>query len=636
MTRGNLSLVIPMVALLMLAVGVINEPQNAYAGNGEPEDNTIWCFTTGDIERPGNFWTEGVCEIFVDGLDIDDEFEVEIHGDLDLFGEGRCRDAETELTIHIDDNGFEGTIDIESEGESCRDRETREVNGDHEFIITGSTGDFSFITGGSGELFTTMDRQRNFDLDIHGILEVEIETNQVVEVHCDVEYEFEMFLIFGERSGYGECVYIFADGSEQHEEVHVSGEFVVGSLVEGFRTIDGSFHIEDYEDNALWLDEEGSVEIDCDIETEEEEEFETPYCLETEVTVEEGEGIFSFLDGSGTRTAQGYFTTEFIFTEGYAYSTIWIFFDCPECEPEPVEQTESNGSGCDNCEPPTLGLNKAGDQRMVDGGFTCNGQTIDVENYYTDFPTITNAVGERLQCTFIIYEDTYADNVRHFEFAVGKRVDDYMSDEQGKIVWDRNHLLVTTVTYDNELFRNVYVISSLAKCLDTSNTATCLRLELSATPKQPLVNDIIVKTNVWDENLNAKQNFYNDGIDFIGTSEVAPPTYQVIDGRNGLITIYTTDWTYEDLTHAVDQNGNAWTFNGIEWKKDYVSHDTSCNISSYIGYDRTCPEFAIMKQGQALIGTQYFDSTSIQSEVGESFAYEFPEQTDRLAGTQLG
>ncbi len=632
-----MSLVIPAIALLMLAVGVINEPQNAYAGFEEPEDNTIWCETTGDIERPGNFWTTGTCEIFVDGLDIDDEFDVEIHGDLDLFGEGRCRDASTELTIHIDDHGLEGTITIESEGESCRNPETREVNGDHEFIITGSTGDFSFITGGSGELFTTMDRSRNFDLSIHGNLEIEIEENQVVEVHCEVAYEFEMIFIFGQREGYGECVYIFADGSEEEHEVSVGGEFVLGSLEEGFRSIEGSFHIEDYEDNALWLDEEGAVEIDCDIETEEEEEFETPYCLETDVTVDSGEGIFDFLEGEGTRTAQGYFTTEFIFTEGFAYSTIWIFFDCPECEPEEQpEVTESNGSGCDNCEPPTLGLNKAGDQRMVDGGFTCNGQTIDVENYYTDFPTVTNAVGERLQCTFIIYEDTYADNVRHFEFAVGKRVGDAMSEEQGKIVWDRNFKLVETVTYDSELFRNVYVLSSLAKCLDASNTATCLKLELSATPKMPLVDEIIVKTNVWDERRNAKQNFYKDGIDFVGYTENPLPFFNVVDGRNGITTIYTTDFTLEDQTHAVDQYGNTWTLTNNVWQKDYVAPDMSCNVSTYIGYDRTCPEFAIMKQGQELIGTQYFDSSKIQSTGADAYTIEYPEQTDRLAGTQLG
>jgi len=633
---NNALLVIPSVVILLLAVGVINEPQNAYAGFEEPEDLTIWCSTDGEIERPGNFWTEGDCEIHVNALDIDDEFEVEIHGDLDLTGSGRCRDASTELTIHIDDNGYEGTIVLEAEGESCRNPPV--VNTEQAFTITGATGDFDFIVGGSGELTTEMDRHRNFEVDIHGTLE--IEANQVVEVHCDVEYDFEMFLIFGERSGYGECVYIFEDGSEQHEEVHVSGEFIVGSLVEGFRTIDGSFHIEDYEDNALWLDEEGSVEIDCDIETEEEEEFETPYCLETEVIVEEGEGIFSFLDGEGIRTAEGYFTTEFIFTEGYAYSTIWIFFDCPECEPEvepePEAEEEDGGGGCTNCEPPTLGLNKQGDQRMVDGGFTCNRQTVDVENYYTDFPTITNSVGQPLQCTFIIYEDTHADNVRHFEFAVGKRVGDAMSDVQGKIVWDRDFKLVETVTYDSELFRNVYILSSLAKCLDESNTPTCLRLTLSATPKMPLVDEIIVKTNVWDERRNAKQNFYNDGIDFVGYTENPLPYFNVVDGRNGITTITTTDLTLEDQTHAVDQYGNTWTLTNNVWQKDYVSPDMSCNVSSYIGYDRTCPEFAIMKQGQALRGQQYFNSSDIQSELPDAFAHIYPEQTDRLAGTQLG
>ena len=625
-----------MLALsVIFTVGLLSIPQDAFAGFEEPEDNVIWCETYGSIDRPGEFSTEGSCEIIVEALDIDDEFDVEIEGDLDLDGAGRCRDASTELTIYIDDHGLEGTITIESDGESCRNPPV--VNTEQDFTITGGTGDFDFIVGGEGTLTTEMNRARDFDLDIHGTLEVEIEENQVVEVHCDVEYEFEMFLIFGEREGYGECVYIFADGSEQHEEVHVSGEFVVGSLIDSFRTIEGTFHIEDYDDNALWLDEEGSIEIDCDIETEEEEEFETPYCLETDVTVEDGEGLFSFLDGSGTRTAQGYFTTEFIFTEGYAYSTIWIFFDCPECEPEEEpEVSESNGSGCDNCEPPTLGLNKAGDQRMVDGGFTCNGQTIDVENYYTDFPTVTNAVGQRLQCTFIIYEDTHADNVRHFEFAVGKRVGDAMSDVQGKITWDRTFKLVETVTYDNELFRNVYVLSSLAKCLDASNTATCLKLELSATPKMPLVDEIIVKTNVWDERRNAKQNFYNDGIDFVGYTENPLPHFNVVDGRNGITTIYTTDFTLEDQTHAIDQYGNTWTLTNNIWNKDYVAPDMSCNVSSYLGYDRTCPEFAIMKQGQEIIGTQYFDSKSIQSEVGDYFTYEYPEQTDRLAGTQLG
>ncbi len=465
-----------------------------------------------------------------------------------------------------------------------------------------------------------------------GFEEEPVDHGQVIEVHCEIHYEWEMFLIFGERFGYGECVYIYEDEFEQEEEVEIGGEFTVPFFEEGI-PIEGGFHIEDDEGNTLWLSEEGFIELDCgDTEPEEDE---IPYCLETEVTVDEGEGIFEELTGSGTREAFGYIT-EFDFPdfEGEAYTTLWITFDGEEV----IEEVEQNGSGCDNCQPPTLGLNKEGDQRMVDGGFTCNGQTIDVDHYYTDFPTITNAVGQPLRCEFVIYEDTHSDNIRHFEFAVGKRVDDYMSDVQGKIVWDRDFKLQETVTYDTEMFRHVSVNAmGNTECTDESTSKTCLLLYLEATPRHPLVDDIIVKTNVWDENRNAKQNFYNDGIDFVGNTENPLPYFSVVDGRNGITTIYTTDFTLEDQTHAIDKYGNTWTLTNNIWNKDYVAYSVSCDVVSYLGYDRTCPEFTMLKEGQILLAEQYFDSSKIQSEPTESFAYEYPERSqDRLAGTQLG
>jgi len=106
--------------------------------------------------------------------------------------------------------------------------------------------------------------------------------------------------------------------------------------------------------------------------------------------------------------------------------------------------------------------------------------------------------------------------------------------------------------------------------------------------------------------------------------------------KNGITTIYTTDFTLEDQEHAIDIYGNTWTLINNIWNKDYVAPDMSCTVSTYIGYDRTCPEFAIMKEGQALIAQQYFDSSKIQSIVSDAYTIEYPEQTDRLAGTQLG
>ncbi|MEE9409689.1 MAG: hypothetical protein V3V41_02050 [Candidatus Heimdallarchaeota archaeon] len=628
---------LPVLVGLVLSLGITT--QNAYAGI-DPEITAIHCEDLDIYLEEGDVYGEGYCDI---EFTFGDDLEVPVYFDGSYGTEDDCID-ELELTFYEDYEDPLGEFEVEfNEFSTCID----EHDFEGEFSGLGEVKDADGTFEGIESLFASIMGELEFYYyEGEGTISIWLteeepeplpEPPQVVEVHCDVEYDFEMFLIWGEREGYGECIYIFSDGSEEHVEVHVGGEFEVGSLVEGFRTIEGTFHIEDYDDNALWLFEEGAIEIDCETETEPEPE-ETAYCLETEATVEEGEGIFDDIDGEGTRTAFGYFVTEFIFTEGYAYSTIWLFFDCPECEPEvePEAEEQDGGGGCTNCEPPTLGLNKEGDQRMVDRGFTCNGQSSDVEHYYTEFPLITNRVGQPLSCSFVIYEDTGADNIRHFEFAVGKRAGDSMSEVQGKIVWDRNHLLVETLTYDEDLFRDVSVYpAGLTTCTNESGTPTCLLLTLRATPTAPLVEDIIVKTNVWDDRRNAKQNFYNDGIDFVGNTESHPPYFTVVDGKNGLTTIYTTDFTLEDTTHAIDQYGRTWTHNGVEWQVDYTAPDRSCDVSSYIGYDRTCPEFAIMKEGQALLAQQYFDSSKIQSTVPDAYTFEYPEQTDRLEGTQL-
>jgi len=295
-----------------------------------------------------------------------------------------------------------------------------------------------------------------------------------------------------------------------------------------------------------------------------------------------------------------------------------------------VCEGQKHGGNCNNCAPPTLGLNKGGDisHRLVEGGFTCEGQTVDVDNYYTPFPLITNGVGDPLNCIFKIYEDSGADKITHFEFAVGKRAGDSMSEEQGKISWSKNIMTEEeTVTYDHNLFRSVGVTTGedLVNCKSDSEVAQCLQITLTATPKEPLVEDIIVKTNVWDSRHNGKTNFFNDGIDFVGNTENYLPFYQVLDGKNGAFMIYTTDPTLEDLNHAIDQFGQTWTKADGFWSKDYIPTDNSCDSSSR-GFDRNCPEFNMMKQGQILLAKQHFDSSKIQSTLPDAYAINYPER----------
>jgi len=571
MTRGNLSLAIPLVALLMLATGVVNEQQNAYASGQDP---FIWCDIEGEWERGEGFWTEGTCVGDLIG-DREGEFEVEVevHGEFEVGDqtEGRCKEVSTQLTIYSGNGGgLEGTITAEAEGEICREGRNTTTTW-QELEITGATGDFSSITGSfEGEFHSEMDRDEgDFEATIHAYLIIG-EQPQVVEVHCEVFYEFEMFLVFGEREGYGECIYLFSDGSEEEHEVEVGGEFQVGSLVEGFRTIEGTFHIEDYDDNALWLDEEGSVEIDCDIETEEEEEEATPYCLETEVTVEEGEGIFSFLDGSGTRTAEGYFFTEFIFTEGFAYSTIWIFFDCPECEPEeePEEETKKNGGGCSNCQQPSIGITEKG-KRVVDGGITINGNTIDASFYHTPYPLIQAQIGTPVDFVFKIWDDR-ENNIKHVQVQLGKNKVGESFNKVGSVTWDRDVMTgIPTVTHD-PMFRNVHMERHADQnCKVGGNPCTVVHARF--TPTVAIVGDVVFGVNIWDDGKNTSTSFFNDGIQ-IGTQAdviivdnsiptVVKKQLRTDDGWGNIDKRYSEafqmklDWHNAQIEQLVDQLG---------------------------------------------------------------------------------
>jgi hypothetical protein len=452
------------------------------------------------------------------------------------------------------------------------------------------------------------------------------EHGQVVEAHCEVTYDWDRFIIFGDREGEGFCTYHFEDEFELTIDVEVGGGFITGGIVSLPMSITGSFDIVDDNGNALFLDEDGILTegTSCGGDV----------CLDSDVTVDGGDGLFDDLDGEGTKEAVVFIETNFffIFLDGYAESTIWIFFDCLEgegaCDP-PVELAKNSGSSCTNCQPPTLGLDKKGDisNRLVDGGFKCRGQTVDVEHYYTPFPLIQTHVGQPLVCEFKVYEDTGVQNIRHFGFAIGDRA----------VSLDINHLGEQTLTYDEDFFRDASLTlrPSTVDCR-ADGTNQCAVFDLSIVPKEPIVgDDIVVQTTVWDQKRNGKTNLYNDGIDVIGNTENALPTFTVNDGRNGNVVLYTMDPTLENQTFAISELGDSWYFINGHWTKEYTPIDRSCDSSSS-GFDRNCAQFDIMKDGQILLAQQHFNSADIQGELPDFFAYDYPEfGKNRLEGTQL-
>jgi len=66
--------------------------------------------------------------------------------------------------------------------------------------------------------------------------------------------------------------------------------------------------------------------------------------------------------------------------------------------------TNGGGSCGVDCTEPTLGVNSDG-TRLVDNGFSYNGQSIDVDYYFTPYPLVTVNVGKQNVAEFKIYEN---------------------------------------------------------------------------------------------------------------------------------------------------------------------------------------------------------------------------------------
>lgn len=544
MTRGNLSLAIPVVALLMLAIGVVNEPQNAYAG--APEEPHCSEGETSSKAKPV------VTSIVptIDGAIIE---WTQAEWDKDKYGNHKKCSFPDYFEIEVDEappvNSPFLFEDEEIPGGAGGEYtlEGLECETTYYFDIDGLWG--SKHKDGADEEFTTLACEPEED---HG---------QVVEVHCDVVYDWEMFIIFGEREGYGECTYVYEDDYEQHEEVEIGGGFISFS-----GDLFGTFDIMDYDYNDLYLDEVGTVDVGCEFETEEEYEGLTPYCLETEMVVTGGSGIFDDLDGEGERTAYGFFETYFIFSEGHAYSTVWIFFDCPECVPE--EETKKNGGGCSNCQQPSIGVNERG-LRVVDGGLTVNGRTIDADFYHTEFPLIQANILTPIDFVFKIWDDR-ENNIKHVQVQLGKNKVGESFNQVGSATWDRNVMTkVATVTHD-PMFKNVHMERHADQDCKVGGTP-CTIIHVRLTPTVAIVGDVVFGVNIWDDGKNTVTSFFNDGIqigteaDIVVEEPIDTTVYKVqertdgglgnIDKRYSEAFQMKLDWHNANIDRLVDQLG---------------------------------------------------------------------------------
>lgn len=297
-----------------------------------------------------------------------------------------------------------------------------------------------------------------------------------------------------------------------------------------------------------------------------------------------------------------------------------------------VTSTSSNGSGCSDCEAPTLGLNSES-KRIVENGFTYNGKSADVERFFTPYPLITATVGKQNTAVFKIYENMGPENVKHFAFAFGLDKSDIISNSKAMIELDIDHegTETVTVTDPENALDNIKVSTNIGNCIEGEPNTQCLIVTINHMFRTPLDFNMVA-TDVWDMKRNSWQNYYNHGIEVIGES-LNPA--KIHDGINAGHIYHLTETS---RTTAVDEFDNTWSLHNGKWMKDYVQNERVQDTSSV--FNRMHSDFVEYKELQAQNAIpQLLEScpTCLDSYANfdDSFGHEYSNEINKLDNPEI-
>lgn len=292
----------------------------------------------------------------------------------------------------------------------------------------------------------------------------------------------------------------------------------------------------------------------------------------------------------------------------------------------------SNGSGCDDCEAPTLGVNSES-KRIVENGFTYNGGAVDAERFFTPYPLITATVGKQNTAVFKIYEDKGPENIKHFSFAFGLDKGEHIGKSKAMIELDIDHegTEIVTVTDPENALDSIKVSTDITNCNGSDSDTRCLTVTIDHRFRAPLDFNI-VGTDVWDMQRNSWQNYFNHGIEVTGKSLNSAKKYSGIDAGH----VYHL--TEISKTTAIDEFGNSWSFQYGKWVKNFVKNERISDTTSIS--DRLHSNFADYKELQikhAMIKLLEICPTCLTSydNLDEPFEYSYPNEIDKLNNPEI-
>lgn len=232
---------------------------------------------------------------------------------------------------------------------------------------------------------------------------------------------------------------------------------------------------------------------------------------------------------------------------------------------------KKGGGGCDDCTPPTLGVNSHG-ERQVDGGFSYNDKTVNAALFHTEFPLINATIGEMNVVKIKVYENQGVQNIQNIQFGLGvQEVGKPLSLSEVIILVGLHHngtaVELIDITDNENLIENDSVTASVdtVKCKEESYNADCLLMDLQYSYREaPKYNVMLIVP--MDDKRNAWNFYFNDGIRVIGESQNPSPTQSIFlkksnQALDNWLNVIRTDkindvWTDDDGIQYQHNNNN--------------------------------------------------------------------------------
>jgi hypothetical protein len=265
-----------------------------------------------------------------------------------------------------------------------------------------------------------------------------------------------------------------------------------------------------------------------------------------------------------------------------------------------------------------LGVDSRG-KRLVSNGFTYNGNSVDVERFFTPYPLIKVNIGEENRADFKIYENMGPEKIKHFSFGFGLGKDQVISQSKAMIELDIdfNGKEIVTVTDPENVLEDVRVETSHVSC-DGDKRVNCLGVTIYHTFRAPLEFDIIA-TDVWDTKRFSWQNYYNHGIDVVGKSLNPLPTTMIPSPakNEGLILVTQTE---KDNDYWTSDDGRMFEMNSFGSFKQ-INQKFERFQDTGNAFTRVHSGFGSLLDYEKNRATAVFDASLLISELPDSFGH---------------